>query len=113
MAANCTIYYLDMITNPVILTRSTTIWSLSEYFFDVRVADADLNDSPRRKIVRVSGVQSCTNSADNLAILHQIKSTIPKHSSQRCTRRSHHQTYAPKATCSFRNAKVVELARLL
>ena len=68
MAANCTIYYLDLITNPVILTRSTTIWSLSEYFFHARVADVDSNDSqPRRKIDRVSGVQSCTNSADNLA----------------------------------------------
>ena len=59
------LYYLD--SNPVILTRSTTIWSLSEYFFGVRVADADSNDPPRQKIVRVSGVQDCTNSADNLA----------------------------------------------
>ena len=59
MVANCTIYYLD--TNPVTLTRSTTIWSLSEYFFGARVADTDSNDPPHRKIVRVSGVQGCTN----------------------------------------------------
>ena len=49
MVANCTIYYLD--TSPVVLTRSTTIRSLSEYFFGARVADADSNHPPRRKIV--------------------------------------------------------------
>ena len=49
MVANCTIYNLD--TNPVMLTRSITIWSLSEYFFGACVADTDSNDPPRWKIV--------------------------------------------------------------
>ena len=54
-SAYVSIYYLD--TNPVMLTRSTTTWSLSEYFFGARVAVTDSNDPPRRKIVRVSGVR--------------------------------------------------------
>ena len=63
----CQLYNLYLDTDPVMLTHSTTIWSLSEYFFGARVANADSNDPPCRKIVRVSGIRVCINLAKNLA----------------------------------------------